>query len=220
MRAARAGRTLGLVAVGALPFLIHGAMVAGEGTALETALGALQFLVLAAIAAFVTASRLRWIAVAAFALLAAVAAWQRSPQLGVLAAAGLVHAIAHVALLGVFVTTLLPGREPLITALSRHMSRGRMTEDRARYTRRVTLAWCLYFVAQLLTSLLLLLFAPLLIWSFFVNVLNLPLIVLMFAGEMVVRRFALPHRPHYTLCEMMQMWPYIRARLSKQAGSD
>jgi uncharacterized membrane protein len=220
MRAARAGRALGLVAVGALPLLIHAGMVAGEGTALGTALGALQFLLLAAIAALAFASRLRWIAVAAFVLLAAVAAWRGSAQLGVLAAAGLVHAIAHVALLAVFGMTLRPGREPVITALARHMSRGHMTEDRARYTRRVTLAWCLYFVVQLLTSLLLLLLAPLVVWSFFVNVLNLPLIVLMFAGEMVVRRFALPHRPHYTLSEMMQMWPFIRARLSKQAGFD
>jgi uncharacterized membrane protein len=220
MRAGRTGRALGVAAAGALPLLIHAGTVAGEGTSLGTALGVLQFLGLAAIATFAVASRLRWIAVAAAVLLAAVAGWRGSPQIGVLAAAGLVHAIAHAALLAVFALTLLPGREPLITAMSRHLSRGSITEERARYTRGVTLAWCVYFAAQLLASLLLLLFAPLVVWSAFINVLNFPLLALMFAGEMVVRRFALPHRPHYTLSEMMEMWPFIRARLSKQAVSD
>ncbi|HUH84342.1 MAG TPA: hypothetical protein VLX85_07010 [Stellaceae bacterium] len=219
MRVVRAGRTLGLVAAGGLPLLIHAGVMAGKGTPLATALSVMQVLVLGAVVALAVASRFRWIAIATAALLALVALWRDSAQLGVLAAAGMVHAIAHSALLVAFGTTLLPGREPLLTALSRHMS-GHMTEDRARYTRGATLAWCGYFAVQLLASLLLLLFAPLVVWSFFINVLNYPLIVLMFAGELVYRRFALPHRPHYTLAEMMQMWPYIRARLSRQAGSD
>jgi uncharacterized membrane protein len=220
MRVPRAARTLGLVAIGGVPFLIHAGVMVGEGTPLATALSVVQVLVLGTIVAFAVASRFRWIAIAVAALLALVAIWRGSAQLGVLAAAGMVHAIAHAALLVGFGATLLPGREPLLTAVSRHMSRGQMTEDRARYTRGATLAWCCYFAAQLLASLVLLLFAPLVAWSFFINVLNYPLIALMFAGELVYRHFALPHRPHYTLAEMMQMWPYIRARLSRQAGSD
>jgi len=219
MSRARAGRTLALVVAGGLPLLIHAGVMMGEGTPLGAVLSVVQVLVLGAVVAFAVGSRFRWIAIAAAALLALVAIWHGSAQLGVLAAAGMVHAIAHSALLVAFGVTLLPGREPLLTAVSRHMS-GHMTEDRARYTRGATLAWCCYFAAQLFASLLLLLFAPLVDWSFFINVLNYPLIVLMFAGELVYRRFALPQRPHYTLEEMMQMWPYIRARLSRQAGSD
>jgi uncharacterized membrane protein len=219
MRAARAGKALAIIAVGGLPFLVHAGLLAGRGTLVATSLMALQFLVLGTIVALGVTSKYRWFAIAGAAAIAVAALGWGSAQIGVLAGAGLIHLIAHCTLLVAFASTLLPGREALLTAVSRKMS-GTMTEERARYTRRATIAWCCYFAGQLLCSLLLLLFAPLVVWSFFINVLNFPLLVLMFIGELVVRRFALPHRPRYTLAEMMQMWPYIRARLSKQIGSD
>jgi uncharacterized membrane protein len=114
------------------------------------------------------------------------------PGLGVICKIGLVtfSALAYwsiyISLLATFGLTLLRGREALITAITRRMQ-GSMREDVARYTRKVTIAWTLFFAAQLLLSIGLLLFAPLVIWSFFVNVLDLPMVALMFAAEYAVR---------------------------------
>ena len=57
----------------------------------------------------------------------------------------------------------------------------------AVYTRRVTQAWSLFFAGQLVTSAALLAFAPRPVWSLFVNVLDLPLVALMFVAEYACR---------------------------------
>jgi uncharacterized membrane protein len=57
-----------------------------------------------------------------------------------------------------------------------------------RYTRQVTAAWAIFFLANGAATLLLYAFAPLRIWSMFVNFASLPLIALMFAAEYAVRR--------------------------------
>jgi uncharacterized membrane protein len=60
------------------------------------------------------------------------------------------------------------------------------------YTRRVTLAWTLFFVGNLVVTFVLFAFAPLRTWSFFVNFVSLPLVLLMFVVEFAVRRRVLP----------------------------
>ena len=64
-----------------------------------------------------------------------------------------------------------------------------------RFTRNLTIAWCVFFAAQLIASALLFAFAALATWSLFVNLLNLPLLALMFAGQFVYRRVRHPDYP-------------------------
>lgn len=103
-----------------------------------------------------------------------------------LALAGVPHAAVYLYLLWLFGRTLHRGTEPLITRLARQV-RGGLSPAMERYTRRLTRAWCVFFAAQLVASALLFALAPLEIWSLFVNVLNFPLVVLMFAGDYLYR---------------------------------
>jgi uncharacterized membrane protein len=90
-----------------------------------------------------------------------------------------------------FGTTLIGPRVPLCTMLADKVH-GPLTPQELRYTRHVTAAWTLYFVLNMLATWLLFKFAPLRIWSLFVNFCSLPLLALMFAGEYWVRRRVLP----------------------------
>jgi len=86
----------------------------------------------------------------------------------------------------VFGRTLRPGETPLITRFAILLN-GRPEPRVVSYTRRVTRLWTLFFVLLALESLLLALFAPLEIWSLFVNILNYLLAGLLFAGEYFYR---------------------------------
>jgi uncharacterized membrane protein len=112
------------------------------------------------------------------------------------ASTGLPHALAYTAMLIIFGRSLAGNRESMITTLAQRM-RGPLSPLVLRYTRRVTLAWCFFFAAQLAVSLtlyLLYLFgaAPLSLWSLFINVANLPLVVLMFMLEYAYRLVRYP----------------------------
>jgi hypothetical protein len=61
-----------------------------------------------------------------------------------------------------------------------------------RYTRQVTIAWTLFFLASAGTSMFLYLFASTALWSAFTNLFYLPSLALMFIVEGLVRRKRLP----------------------------
>jgi uncharacterized membrane protein len=90
-----------------------------------------------------------------------------------------------------FGRSLFKGRVPLCTQLADKVH-GPLSALELRYTRKVTVAWAIFFLTNIALMLLLFEFAPLRIWSLFVNFLSLPLIVLMFAIEFAVRRRVLP----------------------------
>ena len=90
-----------------------------------------------------------------------------------------------------FGITLVKPRVPLCTLLADRVH-GPLSPAELSYTRKVTAAWTLFFVANMLATLLLYEFASIRAWSFFVNFLSLPLVAIMFAGEYVVRRRVLP----------------------------
>ncbi len=90
-----------------------------------------------------------------------------------------------------FGTTLIKPRVPLCTMLADKIH-GPLTAPELSYTRKVTVAWTLFFTANLLATWLLFQFAPLNVWSIFVNFASLPLLALMFLGEYLVRRQVLP----------------------------
>jgi uncharacterized membrane protein len=108
------------------------------------------------------------------------------------------HVAAYLFLLGLFGRTLLPRREALITTIARHVH-GELPDFIEAYTRRVTWAWSLFFGGMALTSILLYAFAPLAAWSFFANLMNLPLIAAMFVCEYVYRIVRYPDFSHATL---------------------
>ena len=90
-----------------------------------------------------------------------------------------------------FGRSLRAGETPLCTRLADRLH-GPLTPAETRYTRQVTLAWALLFVALMLTTLGLYVAAPLAAWSLFVNFVTLPVIVAMFVVEFAVRRRVLP----------------------------
>jgi uncharacterized membrane protein len=99
-----------------------------------------------------------------------------------------------------FGRSLLAGQVPLCTHWA-SMLHGPLSEPVVRYTRSVTLAWTLFFVAISGSSALLYLFAPLRVWSVFSNFLTLPLVALMFAIEYELRRRRLPWMRHASLAD-------------------
>jgi uncharacterized membrane protein len=143
-------------------------------------------------------------------MLAAVAlgAW-RAGQRALAACAGLgVAALSAPALLGVpvsaqalylaqhvgvnlflavgFGSTLRAGQTSLITTMATRVHRV-FTPAMAVYTRKVTLAWTLYFVAMAALSVGLYLFASFEAWAFFANLLTPLAVGLMFGAEYVLR---------------------------------
>jgi uncharacterized membrane protein len=99
------------------------------------------------------------------------------------------------ALAVLFGRTLARGREPLVTRLARSVH-GELPPSIDRYTRAVTLAWVLFFVAMATGAILLYVLAPRPAWSSFVNLLTLPCVCAMFALEYGVRRVRFPWFPH------------------------
>ena len=70
--------------------------------------------------------------------------------------------------------------------------------------RRLTTAWCVFFIAQLVVSALLLAFASLEAWSLFVNLLNLPLVAAMFVGDYLFRVLRYRRYPHASIAQSVE----------------
>lgn len=104
-----------------------------------------------------------------------------------------------------FALSLRKNRVPLCTQLADKIH-GPLTALERRYTRRVTAAWAIFLSAQVAATLLLFAFAPLRIWSLFVNFCSLPLLLLMFAGEMAVRQRVLPATHQSGLIETLRVY--------------
>ena len=104
-----------------------------------------------------------------------------------------------------FGRSLLKGRVPLCTQLADKIH-GPLSAAELRYTRKVTIAWVVFFLLNMAVTGLLFAFAPLRIWSLFVNFLSVPLILLMFGAEYAVRRRALPQVQTSSLIATLRMY--------------
>jgi uncharacterized membrane protein len=135
---------------------------------------------------------------------------------GFIASSAVPHAVTYLALLALFGGSLLPGREPIMTIIARAV-RGQLPPKTLAYTRHVTWAWCLFCVAQLAVSLALLLFAPLAVWSLFVNVLNLPLVLLLFTAEYLYRMWRYGHQPRDRFTDLFRLYAHIKGASSGHA---
>jgi uncharacterized membrane protein len=126
------------------------------------------------------------------------------------ALAGVPHAAIYAYLLWIFGRTLRRGTEPLITRLARQV-RGGLSPAMERYTRRLTAAWCVFFAGQLAASALLFALAPFVAWSLFINVLNLPLVALMFAGDYLYRVLRCRGDPQSSIAAQIRAFARDRA---------
>jgi len=126
-------------------------------------------------------------------------------RVGLLMVNGLSNVSLNLFLLWLFGRTLLRGREPLISQISRHINGG-LLPGVGEYTRYVTIAWCIFFGMQVVVSLSLYAFAPIAAWSFFINVMNLPLLILMFVGEKTIRTLRFPNHPKTSILKAIEVY--------------
>jgi len=159
------------------------------------ALGALLSLVPAAMLLLWIArrSRHRWVVAVAIGA-AALAAWiewgnleRHFPSVFFVE-----HVSINLALAFVFGHTLAAGRVPLCTRFA-ELLHGALPPEVVAYTRRVTLAWTLFFALLALTSAILYLGGFLTAWSALATMASPVLIALMFVVEYAIRLRALPN---------------------------
>jgi uncharacterized membrane protein len=105
-----------------------------------------------------------------------------------------------------FARSLGRNHVPLCTSWAALVHRP-LPDSIARYTRKATAAWALFFALIATVSLVLYLCAPLRIWSAFSNFATLPLVGMMFIGEYTVRRRALP------AAQRTGLWASVRVYL-------
>ena len=122
------------------------------------------------------------------------------------------HASFNLMMAYVFGRTLVAGREPLCTRFA-HIVHGTVTPRIARYSRQVTLAWTLFFLATAAVSTVLFATASTVTWSTFANYLSLPLVGMMFVAEYLCRRIVLRGEPRSSLFDAVRAY-----RQSQQSG--
>lgn len=205
-------RVAGCAAVIACPVATHAALATGRGVLVAAVLAAGQVGVLAAVLLRrVRAGRRAWpllappLAVAGFGL-----AYLRAAEASVLLVSAASHAAIYGGLLALFGGSLRRGRTDLVTGMAERLRPG-LTPAMRRYTRGVTRAWCAFFALQVLVSAGLGLLAPAEAWSLFVNVLDAPLVALMFLGEHVARRLVFPGYHHASIREVVRAFGQDRA---------
>jgi uncharacterized membrane protein len=126
------------------------------------------------------------------------------------------HASFNVALAWMFGRTLVHGHEPLCTQFAT-MVHGKLEPRVARYTRRVTAAWTVFFVATAVVSTVLFACASIVTWSTFANYLALPLVGLMFVAEYACRRIALPDMEPSSIMDAIRA--YTRSMQMRRSGA-
>jgi uncharacterized membrane protein len=116
------------------------------------------------------------------------------------------YTVIHGMLAGLFGHSLSTGRMPLITRLAMPIHGNRFTPAMARYTRRVTAIWAGYFTLMAMLSLALFAFAPFSWWAAFANFGTPLALVLLFAGEHLLRYRIHPEFDRATLADALGAW--------------
>lgn len=200
----------------AYQLLVHSAIMDGQPGSLRFALASLPLLALSCWIAQRARRRLLW-ALMLLGAAAAIYSIEHQTGRGLAAAYGIPHAAIYLSLFWLFARTLKPGREPLVTTFARRVH-GTLPPEMAAYTRRVTLAWCVFFIAQPLVSAALLAGTTLAAWSFFINMLNLPLLLLMFAGEYAYRIVRHRRFPHASIFQSVESYTEHRFHSDSAGG--
>jgi uncharacterized membrane protein len=143
------------------------------------------------------------LAVAVLVALAAQAGWgpampQKFLYLGQ-------HVVIHLVLAVLFGLTLRRGSQALISRVAQQVH-GSLSAGMAGYTRKLTWAWCGYFVAMAALSLLLYFFAPFETWATFANWLTPLALGLMFGGEYLLRYRLHPEFERVSMARAIQAY--------------
>jgi len=113
------------------------------------------------------------------------------------------HVGTHLALAAVFGRTLIGERDALITRMAKFIHGEQLSERHLRYTRNITVAWTVFFLANAAVSTVVFIWAPVAWWAVYANLLTGPLIGLMFVGEHIVRVRVLPPHERPTFKEIL-----------------
>jgi uncharacterized membrane protein len=162
-------------------FLIHKVTLSGQFTPIAAAIVLIPFVVAAGWAIALELGLLLALLITTTVTILGLA-WVNIFGLPSAIIFGLPHLVTNLFLMWLFARTLKDGREPLITSIARRVH-GSLKPEIEIYTRRVTYAWSLFFLLQVAVSLGLYIFASLQAWSMYINILNVPLIILMFVCE-------------------------------------
>ena len=121
------------------------------------------------------------------------------------------HVGINLMLASLFGRSLLGPGEALITQLARRVFVQGISPRKARYTRAVTVAWTIFFLANASVSLLLYLLAPATLWSTYANLGNPLLIAVMFLCEHLWRRRVLPPEERPRIADVVRAWRHHHA---------
>lgn len=200
MRSQLTGTTLaGLACLS--PLIGHTALASGDGSSAPSLWLAVQAAILVLLATRAgRSSTSRCLLVGLLVGAAIVAAFATRGL--IVATTALAHAALYLTLLVWFARSLAE-REDVITQLARKL-KGSLSPEMAAYARRVTKLWCAFFAMQIVISAGLLAFAPLPAWSFFVNILDLPMVVAVFTAEYLYRIHRFGGAGHAGLRETMR----------------
>ena len=156
------------------------------------------------LAAWNSAARLRWLTACGLAAITLAGLWPLLTR-----HIGWLYFLEHVTIFGLlgllFGRSLMRNHTPLCTQIGAVLHE-RMSERSIHYTRQVTVAWTIFFSASVGVSALLFFFASFEAWSFFANVLGMPLMGALFAGEFAVRCHVLPPEERGSLLGTIQAW--------------
>lgn len=134
---------------------------------------------------------------------------------------GLTYYLQHLGLmlcgaLG-FGLSLIGPRTPLCTQFAAYVHT-EVTAELRDYTRKVTVAWTLFFIVMaVISTLLFFLPLPFALWSAFDTLLTLPLVGLMFAVEYAVRRHVMPDETGQSITSAYRAYQAHRA--DRSAGT-
>lgn len=115
------------------------------------------------------------------------------------------HVTIHLLLAFVFGGTLMAARESLITGLARRVH-GSLTPAMVRYSRKVTVAWTVYFLAMAALSLALFAFAPFSSWAAFAGLVSPLAMLALFVGEYLLRYHLHPEFERATLAQAVRAY--------------
>jgi uncharacterized membrane protein len=136
-------------------------------------------------------SKLRNVLVVALVAAYPVVAWWAFEYGGRIGASALwvgalPQVFCYLGLLWLFGRSLRGSREALVTRIARFVH-GELSAEKKRYTRQVTVFWCVFFATMAIVSISMLLFVSIDAWLFFANVLNLPILACAFLAEYTYR---------------------------------
>lgn len=114
----------------------------------------------------------------------------------------------------IFGNTLMAGRQPLCSKFAAAVH-GTLTPAVAEYTRQITVAWTLFFLAIVGASTLLFALSSFVAWSTFANYMSLPLVAVMFVAEHAWRLVALPSTHRSGIVATARAYRYT---MQEQAG--